>query len=174
MTVPVQGPFPAARVAVSWRHLKPIVLCFRVSRPLPGTPHGHDDERASRPHLRPHGGRISPSLRSTARMDPIVRALHRPDRVALTLIVAAWSVLAAFVVPAPARADWVRDDQWQLGALNVVAAWQHSTGAGVTVAVLDSGVDATHPDLVGQVLPGIDLVDGSTDGRRDTVGHGTT
>jgi type VII secretion-associated serine protease mycosin len=55
-----------------------------------------------------------------------------------------------------------------------VAAWQQSTGEGVIVAVVDSGVDAKHEDLIGQVLPGIDLVDGTGDGRTDPVGHGTT
>ena len=77
-------------------------------------------------------------------------------------------------MPSIARADWVRDDQWQLGSLNAEAAWRHATGSGVIVAVLDSGVDATHPDLVGQVLPGIDLVDVGGDARTDPVGHGTT
>ncbi len=76
--------------------------------------------------------------------------------------------------PSPARADWIRDGEWQLTALHARSAWQVATGAGVIVAVLDSGVDATHADLVGQVLPGTDLVDGSTDGRVDFVGHGTT
>jgi type VII secretion-associated serine protease mycosin len=52
-------------------------------------------------------------------------------------------------------------------------AWQQSTGKGQVVAVIDSGVDASHPDLRGSVLPGHDFVDGSTDGRRDDVGHGT-
>jgi subtilisin family serine protease len=90
------------------------------------------------------------------------------------VFVAAAALAGLLLVPAPARADWVRNDQWQLAALNVHTAWHYSTGSGVTVAVLDSGVDAVHPDLAGQVLPGADFVDHSTDGRHDFVGHGTT
>nr|WP_245736429.1 type VII secretion-associated serine protease mycosin [Micromonospora pattaloongensis] len=76
-------------------------------------------------------------------------------------------------VTVPLRADPVRDDQWQLRELHATAAWRHAKGDGVTVAVLDSGVDATHADLVGQVLPGMDFVKPGN-GQFDPVGHGTT
>jgi membrane-anchored mycosin MYCP len=46
-------------------------------------------------------------------------------------------------------------------------------GHGVTVAVIDSGVDAEHPQLAGQVLGGADFLDRSGNGQLDCVGHGT-
>ena len=74
---------------------------------------------------------------------------------------------------APTGTDTYRPSQWSLAKINVPAAWQRSTGAGVTVAVIDSGVDAAHPDLAGQVLPGIDYVTGTTGVSSDPNGHGT-
>jgi type VII secretion-associated serine protease mycosin len=70
--------------------------------------------------------------------------------------------------------DSVRTEQWHLKTLNLAGAWAYATGAGVTVAVIDSGVDAHHVDLEGQVLPGLDLVDAKGDADTDLVGHGTT
>ena len=74
----------------------------------------------------------------------------------------------------PLAAESVRSEQWHLKTLNVAGAWAVATGAGVTVAVIDSGVDSHHVDLDGQVLPGLDLVEAKGDADTDLVGHGTT
>lgn len=85
-------------------------------------------------------------------------------------------VATAFVVlPAsPAHADSIRAQQWSLEAMHTDEAWQTTRGEGVTVAVLDTGVDDQHPDLAGSVLPGKDFIGfGATRGDRAWARHGT-
>lgn len=88
---------------------------------------------------------------------------------------AAALALAALLAAAgahPASADAIRDRQWGLLALRAEEAWGTTQGDGVTVAVLDTGVDATHPDLAGHVLDGTDLV-GMGAGAATGPGPGT-
>jgi hypothetical protein len=83
-------------------------------------------------------------------------------------------VLAAGVVNRRyALADPRRSEQWGLSRLDVDKVRELGTGDGVVVAVIDTGVDASHPELQGRVLPGLDLVDDGGDGRKDPNGHGT-
>ncbi|HEU4346224.1 MAG TPA: type VII secretion-associated serine protease mycosin [Actinoplanes sp.] len=105
------------------------------------------------------------------------RALAVPAASRALAVPAASRALAAPVparAPAPLARDEVRAEQWHLKTLNVAEAWTYASGAGVTVAVIDSGVDADHVDLQGQVRPGLDLVDAEGDAETDLVGHGTT
>ncbi|MEU7160123.1 type VII secretion-associated serine protease mycosin [Streptomyces chrestomyceticus] len=72
-----------------------------------------------------------------------------------------------------AAADQVRDDQWALGYLSASKAWSQSTGKGVTVAVIDNGVNGSHPDLTGNVLPGKNFSSGDPADRETRNNHGT-
>ncbi|MCX4552123.1 type VII secretion-associated serine protease mycosin [Streptomyces sp. NBC_01500] len=93
-----------------------------------------------------------------------------PTAVTAALAAAAFAVLPA----APARADSIRAQQWELDAMHTQQAWRTTKGKGITVAVLDTGVDATNPDLAGQVLPAKDLIGfGAGPGDRSWARHGT-
>lgn len=69
--------------------------------------------------------------------------------------------------------DTYYDSQWHLGKIGSPAAWLRTTGAAsVTVAVVDSGVDAFHPDLAPKLVPGWNFVAANAD-TSDLTGHGT-
>jgi subtilisin family serine protease len=67
--------------------------------------------------------------------------------------------------------------QWALDQVNAPEAWARgATGAGTTIAVVDTGVDLQHPDLSSKLVAGHDFVAGSSDcpaGPQDENGHGT-
>ncbi|MFB7866845.1 S8 family serine peptidase [Streptomyces sp. NPDC056069] len=88
------------------------------------------------------------------------------------------AVVATWTVAAPAaQADDMRSRQWYLDAMKADELWKVATGKGITVAVLDSGVDSTVPELRGKVLPGRNFSDaGEGPGRvddKDDDRHGT-
>ncbi|MEU4276974.1 type VII secretion-associated serine protease mycosin [Streptomyces tanashiensis] len=87
---------------------------------------------------------------------------------------AALGMLLVGIASVPAHAAGERDRQWHLTAMGAEEIWHISTGKGVTVAVIDSGVENNHPDLRGQVLDGKDLApEAPGDEHTDVEGHGT-
>jgi type VII secretion-associated serine protease mycosin len=83
-------------------------------------------------------------------------------------------LLVVGIAGAPARAASTREEQWFLDAMKAEQMWQTSTGKGITVAVIDTGVDPANPDLGGRVLPGKDYAeDQPGDEHTDYEGHGT-
>lgn len=89
------------------------------------------------------------------------------------LMAAVVILTTALTFPEPAVADSTRNQEWLLKALKTGQAIAITKGGGVTVAVIDTGVDASHVDLEGSVLPGYDLLDKKNDGTFDARGHGT-
>jgi hypothetical protein len=62
--------------------------------------------------------------------------------------------------------------EWHLSKIGATSAWDTTQGAGVTIAILDSGVDAAHPDLAPNLVPGYNVYGNNTD-TSDVCGHGT-
>lgn len=74
------------------------------------------------------------------------------------------------VAPALVSNDPYLGSEWHLAKINAGTAWDMSQGTGVTIAILDSGVLPTHPDLT--QVPGWNFVDNNNN-TADVNGHGT-
>ncbi|QSB05126.1 S8 family peptidase [Natronoglycomyces albus] len=106
-------------------------------------------------------------------MSQTARPRSRASRWGAAAIAATLGASAAlFLGAAPAHADEVGG--WALDALNVEEAWQHTQGEGITVAVLDTGLDASHPYFEDKnVHEGYSTFDSEDDAFHDQDGHGT-
>ncbi|WP_229411079.1 MULTISPECIES: S8 family serine peptidase [unclassified Massilia] len=77
------------------------------------------------------------------------------------------------VVQATATAnDPYLGSEWHLTQVGATSAWDTTQGAGVTIAILDSGINVNHPDLVSRLVPGYNFYNNNTD-LTDVCGHGT-
>jgi subtilisin family serine protease len=68
--------------------------------------------------------------------------------------------------------DPLYPSEWHHPKIAAPTAWNATRGLGVTIAILDSGVDAAHPDLAGAIIPGWNVYSNNSD-TRDVYGHGT-
>ncbi|MEU0162976.1 S8 family serine peptidase [Streptomyces sp. NPDC006261] len=100
--------------------------------------------------------------------------MGRPQKRVLSAlaVAASWSVVLAGAAQPAAAAD-VQSKQWYLSALQAEEMWKVTTGEGVKVAVIDTGVNAATPSLKGQVLKGLDATNAAGDEHDDYRGHGT-
>ncbi|GAA1438663.1 type VII secretion-associated serine protease mycosin [Leifsonia poae] len=88
-------------------------------------------------------------------------------------------IVLALLAPSVAHADQVRDLEYWLNDYGFSQAWKTTQGAGVKVAVIDTGVDGTVPDLKGAIVGGTDVSGvGAANGQKplgdgDAANHGT-
>ncbi len=73
-----------------------------------------------------------------------------------------WVEKLGIDLPTKVLADWNKQ------LLNIPDAWKQTKGRGIKVAVLDTGMDMSHPNL-----QGIDVIDVTGSGKEDIAGHGT-
>jgi subtilisin family serine protease len=64
--------------------------------------------------------------------------------------------------------------QWHLPQINAPAGWDHSVGSlAEPIAIIDSGVSPSHPDLADKIQAGYNFIGGNTEDTSDVLGHGT-
>ncbi|MCG2620634.1 S8 family serine peptidase [Arthrobacter sp. I2-34] len=111
-----------------------------------------------------------PSSRSRAERYRAVRAAALACGVILSLV-------SGLVLAPAAAADEVQDKEYWLDAYGIREAWKTTKGEGVKVAVIDSGVDGSHPDLKGVVVGGADMSGAGKPNGQEGIGatpeHGT-
>jgi subtilisin family serine protease len=73
---------------------------------------------------------------------------------------------------ATAVSDPSYGSQWYLPKIGAPGAWDISNGDRVVIAILDTGIDGNHPDLVPNLVPGWNVYNNNAD-TSDVHGHGT-
>ncbi|MFE6129550.1 S8 family serine peptidase [Streptomyces sp. NPDC056437] len=84
-----------------------------------------------------------------------------------------WTAGTIGAAPEAVAAD-IRSKQWYLDAMRAEDIWKSSTGEGIKIAVIDTGVNSSTSSLKGQVLKGLDATESEGEATDDYTGHGTT
>ena len=89
-------------------------------------------------------------------------------------------VLAAFsAAPAGASEDPAFEKQWGMNTVKAPAAWAKTTGKGIRIGIVDTGIDLTHEDLAGHIVESTSCLNtggnslNCTGSAQDDFGHGT-
>ena len=103
--------------------------------------------------------------------------MHAHVRTAFLLT--ASTALALFPTPAQSSNDPSFPAQWSLARMGAEGAWTRTTGAGIRIGIVDTGVDLDHEDLAGKIVASASCVGANGDPARcsgtaqDDQGHGT-
>jgi serine protease len=128
--------------------------------------------------VRPVGDRMRQRVASrraalVAKRVPAASGWRRTLMGAASITAVAIALLASVLASAAAQpTSPFAGEDYGVALLSLPAAWPASTGRGVTVAVVDSGVDPANPFLAPRLVPGHDFADG-TGSTKDGLGHGT-
>ncbi len=102
---------------------------------------------------------------------------HMPETVALKLLAKhphlKFAQLDHVLEAGAVVNDPYAGSQWHLDKINAPIAWNDNQGEGVVIAVLDTGITASHPDLAANLVPGFNSFDGSSNVSESSY-HGTT
>ncbi|HWI72150.1 MAG TPA: S8 family serine peptidase [Baekduia sp.] len=119
--------------------------------------------------LRPRAGQSITKLARALRADPRVASVRAERRFTLRYV----PNDPAFTTPE--RGENGTITEWWAARESLPAAWDIARGDGARVAVIDTGADATHPDLANKIVATADFDDNLGDGPAtvDEDGHGT-
>jgi subtilisin family serine protease len=100
-------------------------------------------------------------------------------RFRIPFVAVAGALLSLIALPASASNDARFGEQWSLQRIGAPTAWASSTGAGVRIGIVDTGIDLTHEDLGAKVVAHTSCIGANGDPARcagsgqDEQGHGT-